>query len=113
MTNVVIFAFGPVGVSGRTSTGELAFRTLARSTNGPELFRSAAGAGTTAGNLYALCGIRLLDRPSFNTLAAPLRTTNLYVMTLSGCCGEQVSAQAVVKQITEGYYDPLFPKSKR
>ena len=105
LLSVQFFAFGGVGFAGTTSEGEKAFRTVAASTNGLELFTAVLKHGNAQGQLYALCGIRALAREKFETSAKPLVTANRKVTTMSGCMGMEEGASNVVARISAGSYD--------
>lgn len=113
LTKIECFAFGGVGLVPRTSAGELAFRTILRDGKGAELFRSAIAEGTDEAKLYALCGIRLLDRGSFDACAEPLLKVDSDATTMSGCVIERKKVAAIVHQISNGDYDPYLNKIKR
>ncbi len=102
---VPYFAFGGVGIGGVTSEGEKAFRTIAASTNALPLFRKALANGSDAAKLYALCGIRLLDKRSFDSAARALMASNPEVSTMTGCFVGREQAGAIVKRIAEGAYE--------
>jgi hypothetical protein len=107
------FALGGVGIDGRTSTGEFAFRAVLRSRSAPEIFRLVLSPGAQAteeGKLYALCGIRAKDRAAFDGYAAILLSTNAEVATQSGCIAGHQKAADVVKRIADGAYDSRFTK---
>jgi len=109
---VKLFAFGGIGIAGQTSQGELAFRAVLKSNNAVEQFRAVLSEGTDAAKLYALCGIRVLDRSAFETEAAALRRANPAVTTMSGCMIGHEKAGDVVQEIATGVYDLYLPKSK-
>jgi len=86
-----------------------------------------------AGQLYALCGLYLVDRPAFDKAVIPYKTDNHPVDTISGCLGgdslvkdlirtpanpreeafrsdiltgvESRSLQAYAQYIDQGFYD--------
>ena len=107
------FALGGVGIDGRTSTGEFAFRAVLRSRSAPEIFGLVLSPGAQAteeGRLYALCGIRATDRSAFDTYANIMLSTNAEVATQSGCIAGHQRAADVVKRIADGAYDSHFSK---
>jgi len=114
LISVKIFAFGGVGYAGITSEGELCVREIASSTNGLKMFRSALAKGTTAAQLYALCGIRRCASSEFDAAAAPVVTANRKVSTMAGCIMSEVSASNIVNHIKNGSYNLYFTdKDKR
>jgi len=108
LIKIECFAFGGVDFLGQTSAGELAFRTLLRSGKGAEFFKSAISEGTDEAKLYALCGIRLLDRSSFDAYVEPLLKVDSEVITMSGCLIGREKVAAIVHQISNGDYDPYL-----
>ena len=99
------FAFGGVGYAGSTSPGERAFRAVLASTNALELFSSTLAKGTDAGKLYALCGIRSLNKISFDDSAKLLKKADPIVPTMSGCFASSEKASSLIQQIANGTYD--------
>jgi len=105
LMKVKCFAFGGVGYAGATSKGEIAFHAVLASTNALELFNSVLSRGTDEAKLYALCGIRSLQRESFDSAAKPLLAADPRVNTMSGCLLAEEKASAVIRRIAEGAYD--------
>jgi hypothetical protein len=103
--NIKCFAFGGVGYAGTTSPGEMAFRTVLESTNALELFETTLSNGTVEAKLYALCGIRSLNKKSFNASAKALKEADPKVTTMSGCLVTEEKASAVIQRIADGAYD--------
>src|SRR5262249_42320651 len=112
LLSIKSFAFGGVGYAGTTSQGELCFRALASSTNALQMFRAALTKGTTAGQLYALCGLRRLAPKDFDTAASPIIAANKTVTEWQGClvCGQQASN--IVARIKSGSYDSYIMPEK-
>ncbi len=106
------FAFGGVGEAGTISPGEKAFSTVLASTNALSLFRKTLAKGTTEARLYALFGLRRLDRRSFDSAAKDLVTANPKVTTMTGCIVWHEQAATLVKQIAEGRYDVWLSKGQ-
>jgi hypothetical protein len=105
LLNIKCFAFGGVGYAGTTSPGETAFRTVLESTNALEFFETTLSNGTDEAKLYALCGIRSLNKKSFNASAKALNEADPKVRTMSGCLATEEKASVVIKRIADGIYD--------
>jgi hypothetical protein len=101
------FAFG-TNIDGMTSDGEYAFRAIFKSPEAPTLFKTAYAQATAEGQLYALCGIRVMDRSSFADYASPLRSETREVTTISGCIATNEPIASVVQRIAGGGYDQYF-----
>jgi hypothetical protein len=105
LLNIKCFAFGGVGYAGTTSLGEIAFRAGLESTNALELFEITLTKGTDEAKLYALCGIRSLNKKSFDTSAKALKEADAKVRTMSGCLVTEEKVSVVIKRIADGIYD--------
>lgn len=105
LLEVKFFAFGGVGYAGSTSHGELAFRAVLARTNALALFSATFSKGTDAAKLYALCGIRRLDKPSFEAAAEILKQGDPTVATMSGCMASSEKASLIIQRISMGTYD--------
>ena len=125
LSSVTQFAFGEVGIAGTTSEGEKAFRSVIATTNALSCFRAVLANGSSEAKLYALCGLRQLDRASFAAASKVVVEANPKVTTMSGCILWSQRAADVVKRIAAGAYDlqmgltdswssrpPLAPLSK-
>ena len=100
------FNFGGVGFSGATSEGELAYRSIAASTNALALYSAAlTNANTDAGKLYALCGIQMLAPETFDAQAKLLRTSKAKITMMSGCIAYEVYVTNIVAAIARGHHD--------
>jgi hypothetical protein len=106
------FALGGVGIAGTTSEGEKAYRIVLACTNAPVLFQSVLARGSNEAKLYALAGLRHLERKSFDAAAKALLAANPEVRTMSGCMVDHEKAEAVVKRIASGFYDHRTDKSE-
>lgn len=104
------FAFGGVGISGATSTGEFAFRAVLRSRDSAQIFKLVFSQGAEEGKLYALCGIRAAHLAAFDSYAKLIVSTNAEVTTMTGCIVGHEKAADVVKRITDGDYDSHFSR---
>src|SRR5437016_4792524 len=70
------FCFGGAGFGAVTTEGEIAYRSIADSTNPLALFSAALTNGTAEAQMYALCGIRQIAPSKFESHARPLWLSN-------------------------------------
>ena len=101
------FAFG-ADSDGMISDGEYAFRAVLKSPEAPTQFKAVYDQATVEGQLYALCGIRIADRDSFEDYASPLRSEIRKVMTQRGRIATNEPVADVVQRIASGNYDQYF-----
>ena len=101
------FAFGGVGISGRTSEGELDFRVLIQQDKPKALaqLEKLYAEGNPQAKAYALAGLHLLDPQRFNKLNATLPQTT--VTTMRGCIVGSESLASIAKEIASGEFDPF------
>jgi hypothetical protein len=105
LLEVHIFVFGGVGFAGSISEGEKAFRTVLASTKALSLFRKTVAKGSNEAKLYAICGIRHLDKRSFDGASKALVVANPEITTMAGCFVGHEKASTIVKRIADGFHD--------
>jgi hypothetical protein len=105
LLNVNCFAFGGVGYAGITSPGEVAFHAVLESPNALELFEAILSSGTGEAKMYALCGVRRLNKKAFDDSAKALKEADPKVKTMSGCLATEENASVVIQRIADGTYD--------
>ena len=105
LAEVQEFAFGGVGVAGIESQGERFFREAMQRDDALSLLKNVLRNGTSAGKLYALCGIRLLAEKEFSAAAAPLLKSSETVTTIHGCALATEPVAMVARQISDGSFD--------
>ena len=98
------FALGGVGVAGTMSEGERALREVLKGPDAIARLENALPNSSPAGQLYALLGLRLRDRPAFQRALEKCRTNDAKVQTMRGCILQQESFRDLVKQIEHGDY---------
>lgn len=102
-----MFAFGGVGFIGKTSQGEIDFRTI--QSQPPAIafasFETIYATGDAAAQLYALAGIRQLDETRFKELLHSLDGSQETVFTMQGCMMERHRLLDIAKGIDAGSYD--------
>ena len=96
------FSGSHVGYSGATPNTVHAFRTLAQSPSGGQLFRQLLVAATLPGQLYALAGIYLDDDEAFRRAISPYLQKSELVDTLFGCIWDQQQVRELAQLIAQG-----------
>jgi hypothetical protein len=102
-----VFAFGGVGFIGKISQGEIDFRVIQSQPPAVALasFESVYSTGDPAAQIYALAGIRQLDRERFKEILQSLDGSQEMVFTMQGCIMERHRLVDIVKAIDTGSYD--------
>lgn len=102
LDRVSLFAFGRIGYSGVTSTGEWAYRKLLRSPRAATAFQALLrdSTATMPAKLYALHGLRAQAPSLFAEAVIPFLSHEGRVTTMSGCR----LSEATVSEIARGYY---------
>jgi hypothetical protein len=95
------FAVGGIGVAGTLSKPELALREIRDGPNAEQQLRKLLDEGTQAGKLYALYGLRQIDSPDYEKLAAPYRLNHARVKRIQGCMISEDETANVVKWIDQ------------
>jgi hypothetical protein len=104
------FALGGVGVAGTMSEGERALREVLKEPDAIARLENALPNSSPAGQLYALLGLRLRDRPAFQRALEKCRTNDTKVQTMRGCILQEESFRDLVKQIEHGDYDMFLSR---
>ena len=107
------FALGGVGVAGTMSSGESDLRALLKETDAVQQLKSLLKNATPAGQLYALLGLRLRDRPSYEQALPALRQRSDMISTMHGCILMKEKMESIVKQIEHGDYDAVLATPPR
>jgi hypothetical protein len=107
LTNIGVFAFGGVGFVGKISEGEIDFRVIRSQPTAVALssFETIYATGDPAAKVYALAGIRQLDRERFKEIVLSLDGSQEKVFTMEGCIMERRRLVDVAKAIDVGSYD--------
>lgn len=102
-----VFAFGGVGFIGKISQGEIDFRVIQSQPPAVALasFETVYSTGDSAAQIYALAGIRQLDRDRFNEILQSLDGSQEMVFTMQGCIMERHRLVDIAKAIDTGSYD--------
>lgn len=101
------FSLGPVGAGGVIPEREDLFFTILSSRHSSDLFRDLFDRGTPEAQLYALCGLRLTHRASFDAYSSRFLAETSTVATMGGCiCRDSMRTEAVTalrSGVVEGY----------
>src|ERR1700722_5370383 len=102
-----VFAFGGVGFIGKISQGEIDFRIIQSQPSAVALasFETVYSTGDSAAQIYALAGIRQLDRARFEEIFQSLDGSQEMVFTMQGCVMERHRLVDIAKAIDAGNYD--------
>ncbi len=110
LTKTGMFAFGGVGFIGKISQGEIDFRTIQSQPPAVALasFETVFASGDEAAQLYALAGIRQLDKSRFKELFRTLDHSDQTIFIAEGCIIERRRMADIAKAIDDGSYDSLM-----
>jgi len=117
-----IFNFGGVGFAAQITPEEKAFRVLLESWNRVSVFKQLLNEANPEGQLYALYGLYLEDRDSFEKEAEKLKLTadlpprrGIFfpvekgkVLIGRGCLLLHEDQRAVIEEIAKGKFDHAF-----
>ena len=100
------FRLGPVGYTGEIAPEEIALRRIMKRDAAPFALEKLYAKGYTAGKLYALVGLHVVNKPKFRELAFELKKTPSLVDSQAGCImGIQLEVGSVIDDIEAGNYD--------
>ena len=103
------FTSAYVGPTMAISTDVKAFNVLRQQPDAKDLFTKLQRAASPEGQLYALCGLYLIDRSAFDAVLAEYRERHGTVQTVEGCLvGEERINQVVLERIATGLYPRMF-----
>jgi hypothetical protein len=100
-----VFALGGVGVAGTMSGGEKDLRAVLKEADAVPQLQSLLKNASPAGQLYALLGLRLRNRPAYDQAVPEFRKRSDVISTLHGCIMMKEKMDAIVRQIEHGDYD--------
>jgi hypothetical protein len=104
LAKVDLFAFGGTGFAGVISRGERDYRVIMSRPSAEVDFEKLFAVGNAQAKLYALVGIRTLDRSRFQRISGPLRNSAEEVVTQHGCIVDHEPFRAVLQQIEAGNF---------
>jgi hypothetical protein len=105
-----VFAFGGVGFIGKISQGEIDFRVIQSQPAAVALasFETVYSTGDSAAQIYALAGIRHLDKARFKELYRTLARSDDKVFVAEGCILEWRRKGELAKAIDAGSDDSFL-----
>ena len=112
LMKIQYFNFGGMSRNISMSVGEKSFRILLKNTEAVKLFQGVFDEGNDEAKMYALCGLRMLDRPRFQEMVESLRESDQPVNLISGCSEQSFPVKEVVRKIEDGFYDHYFMSVK-
>lgn len=80
-----VFTSSQIGVAGEVPNGVRAFKVVLQRPDAAAVFEDVLENGETAGQLYALCGLYLTDRDTFDREVGRFRDSNESVSVWFGC----------------------------
>ena len=104
------FALGGVGVAGSMSEGERALREVLKERDAVTRLESVLRDASPAGQLYALLGLRLRDRPAYERALEKYGENDANVQTMRGCILQRESFLKLVEEIERGEYDSFLAR---
>jgi hypothetical protein len=107
------FALGGVGVAGTMSPGESDLRAVLKEADALQQLQSLLKEASPAGQLYALLGLRLRDRPAYEQAVPAFRKRSDVVSTIHGCIVMDEKMDNIVHQIERGDHDTFLTREFR
>lgn len=98
------FAMGGVGFAGQTSPGEKALRVLLKEKDATTAFQTLLKEANSAGQLYALLGMKQTDPKLFAQVVVPYRKKMDKVKTMAGCIADELTVSNIITNIEQGRY---------
>lgn len=99
------FRVGGIGVAGVTPPEEIALRRIMKQGNASTVLESLYSRGSSAGKLYAMLGLRFVNRAKYEELVPKLQQNTYKVDTQAGCIISEEKVQVVIKSMEAGNYD--------
>jgi hypothetical protein len=99
LSQVKLFAMGPVGFSGKTSQGETDYRVILNRPDALILLEKVYAQGAMEAKAYALTGIHQLSRTKFDELYAALPNSNDGLTTMRSCILSHETLRDIAKQL--------------
>lgn len=108
-----VFAIGPISDDATTSDEERALRAFLKKPNASEKLLEFVHSASLAGQLYALLGLRLCDRPAFGRAVPDFLRREGMVTTMTGCIIDDEPVAAIARRIARGDYDQTMQRPPR
>ena len=113
LRRVESFAIGGIGVAGTTSQGEAALRTLLAEPDATTKLEGLLIKATSAGQLYALLGLRVHDRAAYERAVKNFHAPDGDVETIGGCIISRLPFKQVFDRVKGGQYDEALTRPAR
>ena len=97
-----------IGYAGTTPAEVHAWQTLGRSTRADSLFKVLAGSANRPTAVYGLAGLYQTDAAAYQRLAVEQRRLGGMVPTMIGCIGNDLSIEAVLREMDRGIWSAEF-----
>lgn len=97
-----VFAGARVGYAGAVPEQAYAFNSLLEEQDAAELFSAILQEGQLAGRLYALCGLYLVDRGTFDEVIDEYLSSQEEVSTFMGCIMSTQPVSVIATDIQTG-----------
>ena len=107
------FAIGGIGIAGTTSEGERALRTLLTDPKASAQLQDLLTNATPAGQLYALLGLRVHDRATYDQALQNFPVPKDQVQTIAGCIITRAPFRQLLDRIKAGQFDPILARPAR
>lgn len=104
LSKVELFAFGPTGYVGTTSSGEQDYKTVLGRNSALADFEKLFTEGNIQAKCYALVGIHKLNPARFKELVRPLGESKTTVAVMEGCVISDAPLNRILKRIAAGRY---------
>jgi hypothetical protein len=100
-----IFRIGPVGYGGDIPPEEIALCKIIKRDDSSAILKELYTTGTQASRLYALLGLRFVNKAKYDELMLQMKTQNGEIETQSGCIGSRQTMQDIIYSIEAGWFD--------
>jgi len=105
LANSECFRLGGIGYAGVTSQEEIALRKLMKQENASLVLEELFFKGTLTGQLYALMGLRFVDKAKYEKLFPQLSENHKEVSVQEGCIVHSRTVKEIVNFMETGNYD--------
>ena len=105
-----VFIVGPAGLPRRdvpppVSREEKALFTILDNSSAKALLSSLAKEGSPVGRVYALLGLRYVDKAAYEASLKALRASDVKIQSIGGCIMYREKASVFADRIDKGLYD--------
>jgi len=111
LLKAIYFAFGPAGIAGGASQGEIAFGRIAARSDATRFFSMVFDQGAAPARCYALVALRELSPELFRTAMAAMReSAPKNIVTINGCLISFIASDELLTAIEKGTYAADFKR---